>query len=437
MCGIFGIINKKPKTLDTKTFFVLGVENDSRGGDSCGIFIDGKYEYGVDTKKLFSNFFPESKLLNRNIKHTIALGHCRKASVGAINEANAQPVIIKNNNKIEYVLIHNGTIYNYKELATKYIPNIDISNMTDSQVMAHIFYHAGYDVLGEYIGAGAFVMVDYRGKKEQVYIFKGGSKATMYSTAITEERPLYCTYDSSEFIFSSIPTYLKALRPKNTLYKVGTNQLCKIVDAQPKVCKIYDRSELCQSAPKVVTYPSYYEGYGTSYNSKWLGCISCTDEFVFKGKDFICHGPMHVNSYGGTYSEKRDNTELMYFWNGSLLKNKECFDYLKGLAKEFECTAQLLDDSFPELINYLSIYPYVNYQDEYIKASTPDTIKVVNGEIEVPFAYRKLVLRNGLLTERIYTKEKTNLIAEVRLHSSTTIDFSKIDSQLFEYEGSK
>ena len=83
MCGIFGIITPKPRKFDLRAFCVLGVNNDSRGGDSCGVFIDKKYEYGVNEFKFFYNFFPRSKVLNSVTKCQVALGHCRKASVGA------------------------------------------------------------------------------------------------------------------------------------------------------------------------------------------------------------------------------------------------------------------------------------------------------------------------------------------------------------------
>ena len=98
MCGIFGIITPKPRKFDLRAFCVLGVNNDSRGGDSCGVFIDKKYEYGVNEFKFFYNFFPRSKVLNSVTKCQVALGHCRKASVGAINAATAQPVVIKDGN---------------------------------------------------------------------------------------------------------------------------------------------------------------------------------------------------------------------------------------------------------------------------------------------------------------------------------------------------
>lgn len=63
-------------------------------------------------------FFQDNKFLNKLKMSSVAFGHCRKASVGIIDETTAQPVVLTNaNGKVEYVLMHNGTIYNYKELA--------------------------------------------------------------------------------------------------------------------------------------------------------------------------------------------------------------------------------------------------------------------------------------------------------------------------------
>lgn len=94
MCGIFGMISRKTKPFNKRAFCTMGVRNDSRGGDSCGIFIDGLVEYGVDKKKLFINFFRESPLLAHTTECRIALGHCRKASVGKVSVETAQPVVL-------------------------------------------------------------------------------------------------------------------------------------------------------------------------------------------------------------------------------------------------------------------------------------------------------------------------------------------------------
>ena len=74
-------------------------------------FIDGRYEYGVDDKSYYEEFFETSKILKTTTKCTIAIGHDRKASVGKIDKTTAQPIVLKNKKgEVEFVVIHNGTI---------------------------------------------------------------------------------------------------------------------------------------------------------------------------------------------------------------------------------------------------------------------------------------------------------------------------------------
>jgi len=276
MCGLFGIINSEPKTFDRRAFLTLGVNNDTRGGDSCGVFIDGQIEYGYDKLKLFADFWSTSEVLKNTSKSLIAMGHCRKASVGGIGirDEKAQPVVLKNDEgKIEFVLTHNGTIKNYEELAKKYIPDIDIKGLTDSQVMARIFYHAGYDVLGEYIGAGVFITADYRGEKPVMHFFKGESKQYPASQTLTEERPLFFVQQGKSFIYSSISDFLYTLFPGLTVYKINGNLLCTIRNNELITVKEYNRSELYQSkytssntTPTGTHYTRGYLGGGTWYD---------------------------------------------------------------------------------------------------------------------------------------------------------------------------
>ena len=111
MCGIAGIISTEPTKFNIDHFNILGTINDERGGDSCGIFIDKKYQYGIKDTKQF-------RVFTRCIKDypdtaRIAILHCRKGSTGyALGVEQAQPVIIKNEDDVEFVLIHNGTITN-------------------------------------------------------------------------------------------------------------------------------------------------------------------------------------------------------------------------------------------------------------------------------------------------------------------------------------
>ena len=201
------MISKKPKSFNKRAFCTMGARNDSRGGDSCGVFIDGQVEYGVDKEKLFISFFRGSKVLNQVTDCKVALGHCRKASVGKVSLETAQPVVLYNDSgAVDYVLIHNGTIHNYKELAKKYIPEIDIDGLTDSQVMTRIFYHKGYDALDEYMGGAVFVIHDYR--IDKTLIFKGSSKKYSTSKDPEEERPLFYCWHNGRFVFSSIAIVL-------------------------------------------------------------------------------------------------------------------------------------------------------------------------------------------------------------------------------------
>lgn len=402
MCGIFGMLAPKPVTFDKRGFCVLGVNNDSRGGDSCGIFIDKKYEYGVNENKLFLNFFPKSKLLKKTTKCQIALGHCRKASVGAINEANAQPVIIKNNkDEVDFVLIHNGTIVNYKELATKWIPDIDIKDMTDSQVMAHIFYHKGYDVLGEYIGAGAFVIVDYRNENPKIYFFKGESKAAEYSKVTTIERPLFCTYNNKEFIFSSISEYLAAIRPEREVFTIVPNTLIEYKEGHLHSLVKYDRKELYQTntTSNVVTYkPNYYSN--NYYNNYWNKCIDVDTKGVYWDGTNKAHGLYNVDRIGNIEEGYYKNTTSVAFWKGVLLKNVSCYDFLKDMAKKCNFSPDELLGYFPDLVHYLGACPcWLDYSGHFVISDTPTSNYKYTGTMKLPFTTETLYIKGGILDD--------------------------------------
>ena len=414
MCGIFGIITPKPRKLDLRAFCVLGVNNDSRGGDSCGVFIDKKYEYGVNEYKLFYNFFPKSKILGSVTKCQIALGHCRKASVGAINAANAQPVVIKDEyGNVQFALIHNGTIINYKEMAKKYIPNIDINDMTDSQVMAQIFYHAGYDVLGEYLGAGAFVMVDYRSGEPEVFFFKGESKTSQYTESTTIERPLFCTYSSTEFIFSSIMDYLKALRPGREVLTLNPNKLLQLREGKLYVVKEYDRTKLWQTK-------SYYSsGYSNGDyvsnivkrgsedfflqpqdfgNGYWNDVIEMDKNGVYMIGAERAHGLFWVDAIGNIEKKKKPGTIQVAFWKGVLLKNSICYNFLAKFAREMSATHEELLITLPDLVHFLSPCAcWKNNRGQWVTSDTPNTNYLYTGTAIFPFTTEEVYFSRGVL----------------------------------------
>lgn len=378
MCGIAGIVNKMPRAFDYSAFCVLGIANDSRGGDSCGVFIDGKYEYGVEKNKYFSSYFLGSDLLYNADRVSIALLHCRKASVGTISEKTAQPVIIKDAyGNVDYVLMHNGTIHNYKELAEKYIPDMDITGMTDSQVMAHIFYNVGYEPLNEYNGGAVFAIVDYRGYSPKVLLFKGASKKTKYAKEIEEERPLYYCVDKlkRELVFSSIGIHLVALRKDCDTYSLKENTLFEFNGKGLSVVKYFSRENAFQQK-------EYSYNYGKGYSSGVLPTLDDNgspfatinldnNTYSFRGKPL--HGKVYLTKFGKveTHAKKTPKNYEMFFFSGVALKNSYCFRFLSALRKDSRLSDADFFKKFEPVIRYLSVDEIYKKDERWYKCVSP------------------------------------------------------------------
>lgn len=366
MCGIFGMISKKVKPFNKRAFCTMGVRNDSRGGDSCGIFIDGKVEYGVDKQKLFIDFFRNSLLLDTTTECKVALGHCRKASVGKVSVETAQPVVLTNENgEVEYVLIHNGTIYNYQELAKKYIPDVNIEGLTDSQVMARIFYHKGYDVLDEYNGGAVFVIHDYRINKS--FIFKGESKKYSYSKNAEEERPLYFCWHNGRFCFSSILETLYAFYYEETIYDLASNKLLTIKGDKLKIVKEYPRKDAYQSKIiPVVNVGTNVRIFDDDYDNweNYNRFENRSYKIRFDGLNYLdehkvpMHGIYFVSSYGYVFPNKtkKDSwTNEVGFFMGKMLKHPEAFKLLDG---KYKASNKILTKEIDILTNILDFNPF-------------------------------------------------------------------------------
>lgn len=391
MCGIFGIIGKKQQNFDKLSFCGLGIKNDTRGGDSTGILIDGRIDYGVDKEKLFADFCFKSELL-KTVKQTkIAIGHCRKASVGAINLANAHPIVIhsQSDKNKRIVMIHNGTIINHKELAEKYLKMDKIDDYSDSTIMAFLFYTIGPKVFKEYNGAGAFVIVDYRGDKEVVYLFKGKSKNfnTEYSQ-VAEERPLFWVKTPKGIWFSSIKDSLRDCVLVNNNFDcviedIPCNTLYKIIDGEIVSEEEFDRSQNYQAISTVTTSNANNYGYGAyGYASqrttlsvlesdKILESLFETDidDFSFtKTNDVQFVQGLYVDNLGKPltgrfrfsqygYICKHENYPELCFYHGVMIANETYYYMLKDLEAELDLAPSALAIKYPEILYSLSNMP--------------------------------------------------------------------------------
>lgn len=452
MCGIAGIINKTPRTFDYATFCTLGISNDARGGDSCGVFIDGRYEYGVGDNKFFSTYFQERKLLEETEKSTIALVHCRKASVGVISEKTAQPVVITDEAGVaKFVVMHNGTIYNYEKLAKKYIPHVDITGMTDSQVMAHIFYYAGYEVLNEYNGAAVFAIVDYREGVPRTFFFRGSSKKYTQAKDTEPERPLYYCIDKvkREMVFSSIWMYLMAVRRDCTTYSLRTNELVEFNGTSLVTIKKYERLNMIQNRE--------YD-YGTSlplYNSKeirtykqstidsniydddaWFdsGSYVAYDNYIsidlinniysYRGRKI--QGKLTINDFGRVASKLSRGTDI-WFFGGVALKSKSCFNFLSSLKKESNLSDRDFFYKFENVIRFLSIDATYPIDGRWFEATSPTGKHLFTGKLRPLTSATVINFAGGSRISTMYKGERESL--KSRIPEKLELNFKTIKEE--------
>lgn len=224
-CGIFGGSGK----IDLNFIKILGIYNDSRGGDGTGYFYNDKINKGVFTRSRFIDLIKAEPIKKGQGK--LFIGHTRKQSSGVVSLENTHPFEIDNS----FVLSHNGTIYNIKELCEKFDVKYE-ANRVDSYMLAKIIYQTkSFDVLNHYVGYAALAMCD-KSNPDELYLFHGASTERTYGQleeVLEEERPLFFMQEkgkSCALYFSSIKESLEAAAngEDTKIYSLKHNVVYKI-----------------------------------------------------------------------------------------------------------------------------------------------------------------------------------------------------------------
>jgi asparagine synthase (glutamine-hydrolysing) len=147
MCGIAGFISPNLRK-DQLQLITRALQH--RGPDAEGFYFEEKNKYNV------------------------GLGH-RRLSILDLSEASNQPFYSRDR---RYVMIFNGEVYNYKEVAAKY--KITTQTTSDTEVIIEAFALKGIDCVNDFNGMFALAIWDT--KDEQLFLLRDrfGVKPLVY-----------------------------------------------------------------------------------------------------------------------------------------------------------------------------------------------------------------------------------------------------------------
>lgn len=309
MCGIFGYSGDNPSIDKIK---ILGLYNEERGGDACGLYLNGEIIHGNNANKKFHSLIENLDIPEAKNGHTI-LGHTRKASSGGTDELFTHPYEIRltdDKRKLPALIgVHNGTLYNWKDLAKKY--DIDITNMNDSKLLFTSLAKDDFNILSEYDGAAA-VLACHPSKKNTIMVYKGASKESysyannvshsaqsqwaialygedfFHESEITngksdykEERPLFFYRESeSSVYFSSMVGALKAIGGNATsILPVPFNKVLEF-----NCGKLVNTTEINRDGKKYYLNAVTYQNNVITTNAR-------------QSNQYVTHSPKHTTNY--------------------------------------------------------------------------------------------------------------------------------------------
>lgn len=139
MCGIFGYTGEMNDPRVSMLLQMLCIVGESRGKHSTGLLLhETPYRSKLIKRALTgSKFVSEgnTEVLHK-VQFTMALGHNRQATKGAVNDRNAHPFPVKVGNQWDFG-VHNGTATKASEVAKKFkIKEADVDSETCLRAIA-------------------------------------------------------------------------------------------------------------------------------------------------------------------------------------------------------------------------------------------------------------------------------------------------------------
>lgn len=245
-CGIFAWAGSNIKQFDKAKFDILGLYNNSRGGDSCGVTSDGEIYHGSGVNKHYGEFIVTTGY-EKPTKFPVVFGHTRKSSSGGINANNIHPFGFDGDeNAYEFIGVHNGTLHNATEIALTYdveetlyekntfgIKSVK-RHKIDSEVLLECIHRSkNFKVLSDYIGGAALVFTNTN-EPNVIYAFRGASRFEKHGgPVLMDERPMYYyMVGKNDLYLSSMPESLVAIgaKPEIDMFELDENTVYKITN---------------------------------------------------------------------------------------------------------------------------------------------------------------------------------------------------------------
>ena len=335
MCGIGAYIGYQP---DYKHMQLQLLLNESRGGDGCGVYMNGTIVKDGTTKKKALDFLQTHLPFKKQKGVNVFITHNRKGSSGGVTTENAHP-----HESDGVVIVQNGTIKNIWELCTHH--NIDTKTITnDTKALGLLLDHKDYNVLNEYKGSAALIWVK-KDTPNTIFVFKGASKNFKHGEVI-EERPLYYSYNKKErgLHFSSMEESLRIICPNVVPLKVVPNNVFEIKFEEGELSwkSIFksDRgeTEINIDYPTQTNYSRDFSKTKRPYG--YEDCYGYCDEYDYYGKKY----------YGGEdVKTKKENEEKV---------SRYTYEYKKDNG--FFSPDKIKDDFVSLKIDFVNTRYYVN-----------------------------------------------------------------------------
>lgn len=456
-CGIFGYcgrsnVTKNDLRIAIQKFKILGILNEDRGKDSCGVYINNAIKKGIGTQRLFTTFI-QKETFELSTKNRIFLGHNRQASMGSqINLDNQHPFLIDD----DMLITHNGTLKEAYNFCQKYkLPYSEIS--VDTKMLGLALHRNGPSVLENYKGAAALA-ITYNSKPNHLYLYHGSSLTTK-GKPLEEERPLFFMETREGIYYSSLETALDAIREMDSEESIQLehNVLVEIVDGKFSGNNVtINRGDMNLEFPKEFSGWQRTHGYhdslrNTNYRKGQPAPTTSRDEYIverkgknpepiialgreslpgrlidekdksymyyFKGKhrihkvddhNIIADGPIWVGKKNGYVFENNldGNADLWYFWKGTLMRNHASYEkWISDMKTKGEL--ELSRMNFAAMLSFYS--KHAVYDVDKIGLGVfkwYEEGREKNGAFTPKFAKRSYIMRNGFLNDIISSGRK-------------------------------